>query len=162
MFSIDSKFKTNKLRYFFQSSLAGLCIGVVLLFLNTISQSAIVASLGATTFILFTMPHHKIASSRKCIAGYIIGIIIGCLFHLFLDILPMNHVALPAIFGGFAVGLSIFIMVIIDVEHPPAAGIALGFVFSEWNMLAICAVMCGVITLAFIKRLFKAHLINLI
>ena len=36
------------------------------------------------------------------------------------------------LFGGLAVGVSIFVMVITDTEHPPAAAVALGFVISPW------------------------------
>jgi len=91
-------------------------------------------------FIVFALPCSVTAQPRRLIGGHAVGIVSGLICYF----------AFPSgLFGEFAaswqfiiwlvyavsVGLSMFIMVITDTEHPPAAGTALsiainGFVTS--------------------------------
>jgi membrane protein implicated in regulation of membrane protease activity len=61
-----------------------------------------------------------------------------------------------------AVGIAIFLMVITNTEHAPAAGIALGLVINEWDWQTIIFIISAVILFAVIKRLLKAKLIDLV
>ena len=157
---LDEKFLKNKWNYIFQSLLAAVSIFVILLELDAISDAAIVASLGASSFIVFTMPSVESSKTRCLIGGYIVGIIAGCLCY-YLSLLPIfaeiPFISEPhnTLFPALAVGVAIFIMVITDTEHPPAAGIALGLVLDECQSKTIIVVLIGIISLSVLKTLLR-------
>jgi len=70
----------------------------------------------------------------------------------------MIEVIIPAL----SVGLSIFIMVITNTEHPPAAGTALGITVQGWNYSTVLIILTTVITLSIIKYLLKSWLKDLV
>jgi len=163
----DQKFKYNKLQYFWQSSLAALTIFIVLLTFNVFTYAAIVASLGASTFIAFGMPRRASSKPRFLIGGYIVGLLVGLLFSFisslsFIASLPLVESFGFAIFGALAVGFSTFVMTITDTEHPPAAGIALGLVLSDCDLRIIVLIIVGIVLLSGIKELMKPHLKDLL
>ena len=73
-----------------------------------------------------------------------------------------NQDAPHVVFGAMSVGLAIFLMVITDTEHPPAAGLALGLILNEWSFLTIVVVLVGIISLSVIKFILKPVLKNLL
>ena len=163
----DSKFTENKLHYIVQCLLATLAIFIVLLLLDFISDGAVIAAFGASSFILFLMPKVKSSSPRYLIGSYFVGVAIGCLCH-YLSLIPiLDDIKIitdniTIIFGALAVGITMFIMVIVDVEHPPAAGLALGLVFDGFNHTTVIVAIVGIITLVIIKELLKKYMINLL
>jgi hypothetical protein len=99
--------------------------------LDTISHSAVIASLGASCFIVFTMPRARMSRPRFLIGGHVVGVAAGCVGRWLCAIpalarLPVFSLHSGVLCGALAVGLAIFVMVITDTEHPPAAGLALG------------------------------------
>jgi CBS-domain-containing membrane protein len=101
------------------------------------------------------------------IGGYIVGIAAGCLCH-YLSLWSLMtwtsfiHESPHVVFGAMSVGLAIFVMVITDTEHPPAAGLALGLIVNEWSILTIAVVLVGIISLSVIKFILKPVLKNLL
>ena len=100
------------------------------------------------------------------IGGYLIGTIVGCACSYLpslplLTQLPLASAWLNQVSGAVSVGLTIFLMVIINVEHPPAAGLALGFVLNAWNLWTVVVVLAGIALLAVVKTLLKPVLIDL-
>ncbi len=163
----DTKFQTFKTRYILQCFLTACAVGVVLLLLNTISDTVIVAALGASSFVVFTMPGVQASKPRFLIGGYIVGTIVGCLCHRvatlpFFTQLILDHGCVRVIFGALAVGLAMFLMVITDTEHSPAAGLALGFVLNDWDHVTVGVVILGVVSLTILKLLLKPILIDLL
>jgi len=73
----DKKLKKYFPNYMLQSLLATITLTIILYFENIFTRTAIIASLGATTFIIFAMPEYTTAQPRKVIGGHIIGIIVG-------------------------------------------------------------------------------------
>jgi CBS-domain-containing membrane protein len=162
---IDPKVKGQEKQYLFQSGLATLTILLVLLFLDVIQHTAIIATLGASAFIIFIMPKSYISMPRQVIFGYLIGIIAGCVCHfsaLALSALPFitDKVAM-ILFGALAVGITIFILAITDTEHPPVVGVALGLVLNQWNYQTIIFIICAVGIMTVIKILLEPILIDL-
>jgi CBS-domain-containing membrane protein len=161
---LDEKLEHNVSRYLFQGFLATLAIFIILLFLDVLSQTAIIASLGATAFIVFTTPHRYSSEPRSLIGGYIVGILSGLLcyfvFKAYCDFFADIEI-LYIVFGSLAVGISIFVMVITDTEHPPASGIALGLVINEWSYVTILFVVAGVLVLYLVKTLLRSFLLDL-
>ena len=147
--------------YVSQSLLAALVVFVVILALNIDDDAVIMASIGATAFIVFAMPNSVTAKSRNVIGGHLVGLACGFIATL----IPVPAWVNPSIGQAFlyalAVGLSIFIMVVTDTEHPPAAATALGIVIRGISLRVTIAVIASALLLSLIRRLFKPHLRDL-
>ncbi len=164
---INTKLRRNLNRYILQCALATLTIVVVLLFLDVLSRTAIIASLGATAFIVFTMPKSYPSGTRPLVGGYVVGISLGCLCSLLsetplLTSLLGGHRTSLIVFGALAVGGAIFLMAITNTEHPPAAGIALGLVLNDWDYRTVIFVFGASVLLAAVRRVLRSVLIDLI
>lgn len=165
---IDKKVRKKILNYVFQCLLATSIILISLLFLNVITETALIASLGATSFIIFAMPKTYSSAPRRLIGGYFIGISIGIicsyLGSIFQTISLINHLTYyesPIFFAAISVGLSIFIMTITNTEHAPAAGIALGLVINQWSINSISFIIIVMLIMAGVHQIMQPYLINL-
>lgn len=163
----DRKFKQNKARYIFQCLLATVSAMLVLFVLDVASNAVVIASLGASCFIVFTMPHAKASRPRQLLGGYAAGLAIGTLCHFLSEIAwPDSLAALSehsfVVFGGLAIGLAMLTMVITNTEHPPAASLALGLVMGEWHPETVMVAVVEVIMLWVLKKLLKPILIDLL
>lgn len=164
---IDTKFHKNKKEFFLQSLLATVATFLVLMFLDVASNSAVIAALGSSAFIAFTMPGRPISSAGKIIGGYIVGIIVGCFCYWIstaafiqnFDIITSNTYL---IFCSLSVGLSIFLMVITNTEHPPAAGLAMGLFLNKCAPNSILVVCIGILGLVLIKQILTPILKDLV
>jgi CBS-domain-containing membrane protein len=150
--------------YIFQSLLATLVIFVVFLILGA-DEGIIIASIGASTFIVFALPEKMTARTRNIIGGHFIGIAVGALCHLLM--LKINGspdlplMVLRAAVFAFAVGLAMFLMVVLDCEHPPAAGTSLGIAMEGFSMEIAVIIMLVAALLSIIRYLFKKYLHDL-
>lgn len=162
----DPKFRENKWGYIWQCLMATFCVGMVLVVLDTLSYTAIIASLGATSFIAFMAPHIKASKPRYILGGYICGTLSGVTWKL-LALSPLiRSIPLIAqydgvIFGAIAVGAAMFLMVTMNFEHPPAAGYALGIVLNEFDARVLMVVMVGVVLIVSLKQILKPYMKNL-
>lgn len=147
--------------YVSQSLLATLVVFVVILALNIDNDAVIIASIGATAFIVFAMPNSVTAKSRNVIGGHIVGLACGFIATLIPVPSCINPTIARAFLYALAVGISIFIMVVTDTEHPPAAGTALGIVIRGISPRVTIAVIASALLLSLIHRLFKPHLRDL-
>ena len=167
MLRFDRRFSQNKLRYLLQCMLATISAMLVLTVLNTMANKVVIASLGASCFIAFCMPHHRASRPRLLIGGYIVGITAGTLCY-WLSAVPWPGslsfllTYSDVIFGGLAIGLAMFLMVVTNTEHPPAASLALGLVLGEWNLLTVAVALVEIVMLCILKKLLKPVLINLL
>ncbi len=156
---IDSKLKGHLLQYIIQCLLATVSLGVVLFYMDIFLNTAIVASIGATSFIIFTMPHRNNSKAYYILGGYAVSTIIGVLF----NILLLTDMKIPPnAIGAAAVGLTMLVMVITNTEHPPAAGLALGIAISGYTYEMLGFVYAVALLLILIKRIFKRWLIDLL
>ena len=134
--------------------------------LDAVTQTVLIASLGASAFIAFAVPLSLHSSPRHMIGGYIVGILAGgTMSYLYtsLDVsVPFIENAAMIIFGALATSTAMFIMVVTRTEHPPAAALALGLVLNEWNMLTIGVVLAGIVGLSLFKRLVLPLLMDLL
>jgi CBS-domain-containing membrane protein len=162
---LDEKFKGDKLRYLLQSLLATVVVCVLLLVLDTVTNAAVIAALGASSFIAFTMPHANVSKFRYLIGGYLMGILAGVLCRAAMNALHLSNQGATAayvLFGGVAVGVAIFLMVITNTEHLFAASLALGLVLNGFDLRVVLCIMLGIVALAVIKLLLKPILKNLL
>jgi len=133
-----SEFKQHWKRYVLQSLLA---TGVVCLMLALLKMQhmVITASLGSTAFVVFAMPNSLAARPRNVVGGQLVGVLSGALC----SFIPHSGVPASVLVPAGAVGLSIFLMVVTDTEHPPASGTALGVVTGGVSLNATVAVIVG-------------------
>jgi CBS-domain-containing membrane protein len=162
---LDPHFKKNPRPYIVQSLLALATFLIVLLFVEKVTQVVIVAALGASTFIVFSMPHTMTAKPRRLIGGHVMGLVSGSICHfLFVDGLSadMNEsTALLAFTFALAIALAMFLMAITNTEHPPAAATSIGLLMAGWSWAAILFVLIFAGLLALIHYALRRYLVNL-
>jgi CBS-domain-containing membrane protein len=150
------EFRSYWKHYVLQSLFATLAVFVVLYFL-TLQNAVIIASIGATAFIVFAMPDYITAQPRNVIGGHLVGLFWGFVFSLVPHAAPIGGLVCYSL----AVGLSIFTMVVTDTEHPPAAGTALGVAITGMSPQVLIAVVLSIALLSLIHRFFKPYLRDL-
>ena len=163
---IDRHFRRNDIkRYAMQCGLAGLVVLVLLFVLDAVTQTVLIAALGASAFIAFAVPRSLHSGPRSLIGGYIVGILAGSAMgtlHNMIDV-PVNYDhAVMVVCGAIAISLAMFTMVVTRTEHPPAAALAIGLVLNEWSLLTLFVVLLGVVGLSIIKQLVLPALLDLI
>lgn len=136
MYILDKKIREKWKNYLWQSAAAGFSLALILLVFTPIVNLVIVAAAGATCFTVFAIPNHVTAQTRNIVGGQGLGIVAG----LACSLLP--HLALQ---GGLAVGLATLAMVMLNAEHPPAAGTALGLAIQPTPERAIFIISAAVI-----------------
>lgn len=164
---INQNFKKYPLKYLNQCLLAILTMIGILTFLDVLSHTALIASLGSSIFTVFSIPSSYMARMRVMIGGYIIGMASGIVCHLLSESMLLSKI-LPSqkivfiIFAALSVGIAIFLMVITNSEHAPAAGMALGLVLNKWDVNNLIFIMGAVVFVAVIKKILRPYLIDLI
>jgi len=166
MYVFDPKVKISVIKYIIQPLIAMIAILIPLIFLDVLHETAIIASLGATAFVVFSRPHSKFSQPRRLFGGYLVGIGVGVILWYLCRLLSSSTILsekfLLIFLGALAVGFSIFVMVVTDTEHAPAAGIALGLVINRWDYLTLIFILSSVSLFFFIKKLLKSKMIDLV
>ena len=164
---LDDRLTTDNLRrYAIQCSLATVVVLILLIALDAVTQTVLIAALGATTFIAFAVPRSLVSSSRCLIGGYLVGILAGTLMSALNASIGISDPVMAEVsiivFGALATGVAMFLMVVTKTEHPPAAALAIGLVLNEWTALTLVVIVVGVIVLSICKRLVQPHLMDLV
>jgi CBS-domain-containing membrane protein len=151
--SIDEKFKRLWKYYILQSFLAAIALFVVILVLDK-DKMVVISAMGATAFIVFAMPNAVSAHTRNVIGGHLVGLITGTIFYF---------IGLPYFLGyPLVVGIAVFIMVALDVEHPPAAGTALAVVIHEVSPDVSITIVAVAILLSLCRHYLGGYLKDLV
>lgn len=163
----DERFTKHKSNYVIQCLMATMTVHYVLLFLNALTNAVVVASLGSTAFVAFTMPHRKTSEPRHIVGGYFIGMFVATICYGLsvtgaIDNLPFFHRHAMEFFGAVAVGLTMFLMLVTKFEHPPAAGLALGLVLREWSPHTLLVTTIAILIIILFQTALKKYLIDLI
>ena len=166
MFKFEEQFrKDNFGRYLLQCSLAGGVVFILLMVLDRVTQTVLIAALGASAFTAFAIPLSLHSSPRHLIGGYVIGVLSGVLMSSLNTWMVFSgtfvSTAAMIMFGALAMSTAMFFMVVARAEHPPAAALALGFVINEWDLWTIAGVLAGVVGLSLFKRLVLPLLMDL-
>ena len=141
----DPKFPSYWKTYLTQSSYAAAAVFFITLLLS--ENPVVIASIGATAFIVFALPNNIAAEPKRIIGGHFLGFFIGSCFAVF----PfMDIIFFKAIWFALSIGFTILLMVVLDFEHPPAAGIALGMTLVGYSGSAAIAIIISVLSLAII------------
>ena len=154
---IDPKYLKYRKHYTLQSIYASISIFILTLILN--DNPVLIASKGSTAFVVFAMPKSITSQPKRIIGGHFSGFIIGSCFYVF----SFNgYIFFAAIWYSLSVGITVFIMVVFDLEHPPAAETALGMTLVGYNSSSSFAIFMSVILLAFISYVAKPFLRDLV
>jgi CBS-domain-containing membrane protein len=94
------------------------------------------------------------------ILSHVLSGAVGLGFFHFINYLPSSQIGL-ILLSSLAVSLSMFLMVITDSEHPPAAGTALGLA-TGGGWLSFLFIVASVVALAIIKKLLDPWLADLV
>ena len=165
---LDRKLKHRGPQYLFQCGLATVALIIILLVEDAVLRAAIVVAIASTAFIIFVVPNSIAATPRKVIGGHFVAVIVGSIFAGVLNIPAVESVAedfnhVVNIAAALSVGLSIFMMVITDTEHLPAAGTALGLIVAPgWSWSAVIFIMSGAAILSLLRVILRPKMINLL
>ena len=151
--TIVDKFKKLWKYYLLQSLLAAVALFILILFLGE-EKTVVISSIGATSFIVFAMPTAVSAQTRNVLGGHLVGLACGTIFYF--TNLPY-FIEYPC-----AVGIAIFLMVALDVEHPPAAGTALAVVIKEVSLPVVVTIMTSALILSQCRYYLRHHLRDLV
>ncbi|MHC4912378.1 MAG: HPP family protein [Planctomycetota bacterium] len=151
--TITAKFKRLWIYYIFQSLLAAAALAVLVLILGK-EKMVIISAMGATAFIVFAMPKAVSARTRNVIGGHLVGLAAGAIF---------SFMSWPYLLEyPLTVALVIFLMVALDVEHPPAAGTALAVVINEVSRDAFITIMVSTVVLSQCRYYLRSYLKDLV
>ncbi len=139
-----------------QSAIAGLTTFIILLLLS-VESAVVIAALGASAFIVFGRPFDLTARPRNVIGGHLIGFVVGSL----LALLPQTSTMMTLAWYACSVGISIFLMVVFYMQHPPAAATALGVTISGSSAETALAIVTITLGLAIVHYVLKPRLRNL-
>ena len=150
---IKEKFKKLWIYYIIQSSMAAIALFVIVFVLGK-ERVVVISAMGATSFIVFAMPKAVSARTRNIVGGHLVGLASGAVFYF---------AALPYFVGyPLAVGIAVFLMVALDLEHPPAAGTALAVVVNEVSFDVFVAIVISVLVLSQCRYYLRNRLKDLV
>ncbi len=150
---IDEKFKKLWKYYIWQSFLAAVALFVIVLVLDK-DKMVVISAMGATAFIVFALPNAVSAHSRNVIGGHLVGLVLGMIF-FYIDI-PYFY-KFPIV-----VGIAIFVMAALDVEHPPAVGTALAVLINEVSTDVLFIIIAAAVILSVCHYYLRHHLKDLV
>lgn len=150
---IGEKFKKLWKYYIWQSFLAAVALFIIVLVLDK-DKMVVISAMGATIFIVFAMPNAVSAHSRNVIGGHLVGLILGMIF-FFIEI-PYYY-EFPLV-----VGIAIFVMVALDVEHPPAVGTALAVLINEVSHDVLFIIIATAVILSVCHYYLRHYLKDLV
>jgi small-conductance mechanosensitive channel len=148
-----------------QSFILLVALGVIIMF-DDFFGKIIVASLGASSFILFATPLTKSSRSVVLIGSYIFGASSGILFNLLhanipsLDSEQIRYALVLAC--ACAAAVATFLMAKAGFAHPPAAALAIGVTSGINPVQTGIAAVLSVLLLCVIRNILKKHLRNLV
>ena len=156
------------LPYIWQPTIAFVFMFTVLYMVSLISASVVLgaigaSSLGSTAYILFANPHAATARAIQVWGGYILGIISGLicfhLAHLYIEYYPNSpRLNMYAACGAIAVALSMLLMSVCHLRHPPAAGMALGLVLEPWDYPTLFVIFVAIAAVSILKKILHPYL----
>ena len=151
----------------FQCGLATISLIIILLVENAVFRAAIIVAVASTVFVVFVVPDSVAATPRRVIGGHVVAVVCGSVFAFALQIPALESMSQEVanvrnLAAAIAVGVSIFLMVLTNTEHPPAAGTALGLMIPGWSISAVAFILISAVVLSIIRIILRPKLINLL
>ena len=168
-----SELKISKWHFILQLLAAVVYVLFVLITLDVISSSPIMwavgsSSLASSAYLIFATPASPTAAARRLVGAYAVAIICGIIIrHIASWLMSDSGVMLlglthdPHMYwlsGAASVGVSMFFMLLLRLQHPPAAGMALVMVIDQRSYEGILAIFFLAVLLAIIKLILRKYL----
>ena len=138
----------------------------IILMLHGLLGGIIVASLGASSCILFLTPHKKASQTKNLIGGYSLAAISGIAFSMVHSALYTINISeldvILIVVCAFAAAVTTLLMVMTRLVHPPSAALALGLAADPHCLRTAVAALAGIVILCVIRRLLGKYMRNLI
>lgn len=147
----------------------------ILFFMDHFANSDVLWAVGAgslssSCYIVFGKPSSSAADPKRIVGGYLIGILTGIVlrlltmhFHDFqCGFLGTPHFHVIGVVAAFSVGLCLFFMSLLKLEHPPAAGMALVLLVDMRDYGEILLIILSAFLLAFIRYFLRKRLVDLV
>ena len=134
---------------------------------DAVLNSAIVVAIASSAFIVFVFPDSVAATPRKVIGGHVLSVIVGsalwlAVVGLGLDVSHVDSRVLRDVAAALSVGISLFIMIATNTEHPPAAGTALGLMIDGATWSSVAFVLISAVILMVVRHTLRSKLHNLL
>lgn len=166
------KFHKHKMNYIWQPLLAASFVVIALVALGGIGHVELfgfigTSSLASSAFLIFSIPSSFNSSTRSLLGGYLVCTLIGvlfssCVFYLCAASPHFNYVSIHDFVAAIAMAIAMFLMVFLRLEHPPAAGFALGLIVEPWTKLSLLMLWLVILLLLAIKKIMQRWLIDLV
>ena len=152
----DKKLDKDTMKhYIFQSLLAAVSLFLALQ-LPFIEDFVLIAAIGSTAFIVFAMPSSRTSSPRNFLGvHFVCWLIVFGITALYPAYLPLKVVI------SLGVGLAVFAMVILDIEHPPAGGTVIFLIINPIEESFVALLLLASI-LSLISYLLNPYLEDLV
>jgi CBS-domain-containing membrane protein len=142
--------------------LLALAMGTNLGVLSVVGAS----SLASSTVIVFVSPE-TVTTSKHILLGYLLCTVIGIICFYIAD--AFAHHFYESFSGGYqiifavvAVALTILLMAIFRIIHPPAVGFAVGLVLDRWDVTMLSIFIGYTLLLCLVWCLLRNRLSNLV
>ncbi len=130
-------------QHIIESVLAGVGAIISLSFIGLIAQEAgtmmIIAPFGATAVLLFSLPSSPLSRPLNIVSGYLIASIMGAIILTYSDG--------TWLYIGIGLGISIMLMQLLKVLHPPAGATYLVVTQGELTIHSIAPIFIGLLIL---------------
>ena len=169
---IDQYIHSRWNHYFLQCCLASAFLILLLLIGDTL-KTAIVVGIASSAFTIFVVPNSVAATPRKVIGGHLLAALIGTTIALLLQSPILIEIVIEKrylldIAAAMSVGIGIFVMVVTNTEHPPAAGTSLGLVIHccqpsvgvDWSSISF--ILVSALLLSVVRVLLRDRMVNLL
>ena len=164
---LDQYIHSKWAHYVFQCGLAAVSLVFILLIGDTVFKTALVVGIASSAFTVFVIPDSVAAPPRKVIGGHFVAGVVGEVISLSiqltgLDAFSEDKSVFIGIMAALSVGVGIFVMVVTNTEHPPAAGTSLGLVFYGFDWASIVFIILSALLLSLVRVALRPKMINLL
>lgn len=154
---LDRKLSKGTLTHYIGQSFIAAFILYLSLRLPVLGEEIVlVAAVGSTAFVVFTMPKSKTSTPRRAFGSHVLCGLIGFGFSSVYPSILSFELAV-----SFALGIAILSMVSLWFEHPPAGGTVIFFVLNP-NVIAFISMLLLVSMLVTISMILRPYLIDLV
>ena len=143
--------------HLFRSAVFAISIMGILLVLE-LTHQVVIASVIATSCIVFAMPQVAAARPRNILLGQGVGLLVGMVCSL----MPMLPAPLNVLNFALAVGICFLILVMAKINHPPAVVTAFGVTMTGISLELIVILVLYLLLLACIQVYFGRHMKSLL
>ena len=119
------------------------------------------------------VPNSVAATPRKVIGGHLLAALVGTIIALLLQSPLLVEIVIDKrylldIAAALSVGIGIFVMVVTNTEHPPAAGTSLGLVIQccqpsagvDWSSISF--ILVSALLLSAVRIVLRDRMVNLL